>query len=288
MNRLRLTQPAPKRGIQTPPIISVLSGKGGVGKSVLAFNLAERAAAQKTSTLLVDADFSGGNLHILANCACGVGIAEFIDRGFSLNETITPVTDNLDLLGASHRYVDPENWSAATVARILARLRREAACYDLIVIDHSSGKSHTATLTAHGSDINLLAVVPELTSISDCYGLFKHLQDAPTSIDCRLLINRIESAEEADYLHKKFGAMTERFLGQSPRCAGFVFEDAVVRQAVGAQKPLSAINSESPVTAALSRMAQGLIRDLTHGVDRTANPIETSDNVNPAAADIRE
>ena len=288
MNRLRFTSPGSNSRGMTPPVISVLSGKGGVGKSVLAFNLAERMAASGLRVLAIDADFSGGNLHILANCNCDVGIGEFVDSRLSLAEAVTTVSSNLDLLGMSHRYVDTDRWSAPTVARFLDRLRSEATGYNAVVIDHSSGKSHAATLVAHGSDVNLLVVVPELTSISDAYGLFKHLHGSKASPECRLVINRAMDAEEADHLHKKFGAVAERFVGIAPRCIGFVLEDKIIRQAVAAQSPAAAINSESPAVQALNRISGLLLRDLLTGVtERSA--ISTQDNkVNPAEADIRE
>ncbi len=289
MNRLRLiTSPRSHPG-SAPRLISVLSGKGGVGKTVLAFNLSERLVAQGFRVLVVDADFHGGNVHILANTSCEVGVAEFVSGRLSLAEAITPLADGFDLLGASRRAVDPEKWSAATVASVLTRLRSEGAGYDYIVFDHSSGQSHTATLTAHGSDLNLLVVIPELTSISDCYGLYKHLRQAQTETDCRLLINRAQDAAEAQYLHQKFGAVTERFLGKAPRCAGFVLEDGSVRKSIAAQTPLAALAENSVVVQALTRIAQTLSRDLSPeaAMERTAI-LQTANNVNPAAADIRE
>jgi len=197
MTRLHFVAPASAVPQGGPRLVSVLSGKGGVGKSILAFNLAERLAALGLRVLAVDGDVYGGNLHILANRACAVGIGEFIDRRLSLAECRTPLAERLDLLGVSPRLCDPEAWSAGTVGSMLKRLRAEGAAYDVIVCDHSSGRSRIATLIAHGSEINLLVVVPELTSISDCYGLFKHIRQARADIACRLVINRAADAEEA-------------------------------------------------------------------------------------------
>jgi len=91
MTRLHFVAPASAVPQGGPRLVSVLSGKGGVGKSILAFNLAERLAALGLRVLAVDGDVYGGNLHILANRACAVGIGEFIDRRLSLAECRTPL-----------------------------------------------------------------------------------------------------------------------------------------------------------------------------------------------------
>jgi len=289
VNKLRFLASGSVADDSSPRLVSVLSGKGGVGKSVISFNLAERMSSLGHRILMVDADVTGGNLHILANCACHIGLAEFAEGRLSLAECVTPITERVDLLGASSsRIVSAEYWTPSTVAGLLDRLRCEGVRYDAIIIDHSSGRSDMATLIAHGSDLNLIVVVPELTSIADGFGLLKHLQGTPTAIDCCLLVNRAQNVEEADYLHKKFGAVTERFIGRAPHCIGFVLEDELVRQSVAAQSPLVALNSNSVAVQSLSRIAQSLLRDLRPNlpVRRIDSPHEV--NETPAAADIRE
>ena len=69
-------------------IVSILSGKGGVGKSVIAFNLAEPAAAARSKTLLVDADICCGNQHILANIDPGRGLDAFALGQANLADTV--------------------------------------------------------------------------------------------------------------------------------------------------------------------------------------------------------
>ena len=94
MNRLHLVRnsgvPNP---VGTARLISVLSGKGGVGKTMLALNLAERICCLGYRVLLVDADFTAGNIHVLANVQCQVGVEGFVSGKLTLREAITPVND---------------------------------------------------------------------------------------------------------------------------------------------------------------------------------------------------
>jgi MinD-like ATPase involved in chromosome partitioning or flagellar assembly len=171
------------------------------------------------------------------------------------------------------------------IAQFAAKLRREAEGFDLIVIDHSSGISSTAAVLASASDLNLLVLVPELTSISDCYGLYKYLHQADGSTHCRFLFNRVESDNEAQYLWSRLAAMVDQYLGDMPQLAGVLFEDSIIRQAVAGQKPVSALTSDSPVLHSLENMIRGLLpAALATAADHHSGEI----NILTASADIRE
>ncbi len=266
-------------------LVSILSGKGGVGKSVIAFNLAERAAAAGSKTLLVDADFYCGNLHILANVDPGEGLEAYLGRNKSLVEATTTYNENLDILSRSETGPLNSLNSVTEVAQWAARLREDASGYDLVILDHSSGISETATVLASASDVNLLVLVPELTSISDCYGLCKYLYQANQQLDCRLLLNRIDSEDEAEYLWTKFAATAEQFLGKVPGLAGSLPEDETVCRSVATQRPLSEISAQSPVAQALAALI-GNLGGETKPV--TAGHPNTTINNEAALAEIRE
>lgn len=269
----------------TPKLVSVLSGKGGVGKSVIAFNLAERMAHLGYRTLLVDADLSCGNLHILANVDPAKGFDAFAREEKGLSDATVKINDNLALLARSGSGPADELASVPALARLAAKLRSEAHRYDLVVIDHGSGITTSATVLAGASDINLLVLAPELTSIADCYGLCKYLYQSNRATECRLLFNRIATDDEAEYVWTRFSAMAEQFLGQTPGLAGALPEDASVRQSVAAQSSISAVAPDSSVLRAI----ENVIRNLGWVVSSQAASAQTREiNIVTASADIRK
>ena len=141
---------------------------------------------------------------------------------------------------------------------------------------------------AHASDINLLVVIPELTSISDCYGLLKILLAANRSIDCRLLINRAESQDEATYIHERFAAMTEKFLEQKPGYLGHLLEDSSYRQSVAAQSPLANLEPDSTAVGALTQLTEELVSALGLPQGSTPRIVKKAINNYAAAAEIEE
>ncbi|RKX25690.1 MAG: hypothetical protein DRP45_05315 [Candidatus Zixiibacteriota bacterium] len=266
-------------------VISVLSGKGGVGKSVIAYNLAERAKDYGLRTLLVDADLSSGNIHVLANLAPEHNLWEYAVERLSLKDTVVTTSSGLEILAAPSAGTVVETLDTRTTAKLFARLYDQTRDYDLIVIDHSSGVSKSATVLASASDLCLLIVIPELTSIHDGYGLWKYLFESNTSIDCRLLLNRVNSEEETRYVRSRFTEVAEKFLGKAPGFIGSLPEDEAVRQAVARQVPIAGAVSQSPVVQVLDAFIQVYAGRSTQPV--SANPSKTVNN-HPATADIRE
>lgn len=266
--------------------ISVLSGKGGVGKSVLAFNLADQLALTGAKALLIDADFSCGNQHVLANVAAEFGIGEYVSRQLTLKEAVLPLSGGVDLLAATWHESLAEDRNVTFTARLMAQLREEASSYDIVIFDHSSGRSNQAAMMAHASDLTLLIAIPELTSLADCYGLYKHLLSLGSSVDCRLVINRVQSDEEAGYISSKFAALTERFL-QAP--AGFLAaipEDETFRRAVAAQAPVSQVDTEAPCCQALNELA-GLLLSGSKRFSLTQNNLQITIKKESVTADTR-
>ena len=268
-------------------IISVLSGKGGVGKSVIAFNLAERLSADG-SVLLVDADVYTGNAHILANTNCEYGWHEYVNGQLTIQEAVTKVTPSLYLLASPKSPTVGEEAGAGDVARAIERLRRDGRAFQYVIVDHPSGVSETAIVIAQASDLNLLVVLPELTSISDAYGLFKHLYEANSILSAALLVNRCETSGDGEFIRQKFGAVAERFIGKSPEFLGHLSEDSAWRKAVASQTAVALAAPESIAAKELNVLCQNL-RNISGKApqgsgDRSSKPT----NYQPAQADIRE
>ncbi|UCC43410.1 MAG: AAA family ATPase [Candidatus Zixiibacteriota bacterium] len=284
MNRLKLHDSRTRPGHEAR-IITLLSGKGGVGKSVLAFNLSERLSALGKRVLLVDADFYCGNIHILCNQTCDFGIGEVARGKLTLEEAVTSVSDKLDILPAVGCDPDLGLHEIDVAGRFMQTLREGSRLYDTIIVDQASGVSTALTAMTYGADVSLIVLIPEFTSISDAYGLYKFLQRSGDGLDCRLLLNRAQDGEEAHYIYQKFCAVSGRFLSKVPELAGVVSEDPVVRKSIASQDSIYSVAGDSVVSQELTELAARI------DSERRVGPITGTDstiNNTPARADIRE
>lgn len=285
--KLNLTRRGNDDHVEGSRIISVLSGKGGVGKSMLAFNLACRLAEQRLSVLLVDADLTSGSLHIVANVDCNGSIHAVLQDGARLDSVIVPAQQRLDLVPSVWNGDTPVSLDAAGAARLAAALRTQAAQYDVIIIDHGSTVSEATSLLANASDINMLVMIPELTSITDCYALYRYVLRDGGNMDCRILLNRVESVDEATYIQNKFSAMTERFLGRLPDYIGFVVEDQAFREALAAQEPIAHVASNSNASQQLTEIAELLSEGLKTVSRLNLRSLVNSVKTGPETADVK-
>ena len=287
MNRLNLIRKNGSTGSGTTAVfVSVLSGKGGVGKSLIAFNLAERLATSGYRALVVDTDWRCGNIHILANLNCDYGLSQYAGGVLSLAEAVSSVGPGLDILPATGPIALDEQDGIGGLARWINKLREESAAYDFVILDHSSGISDRITVLAHACDINLLVLIPELTSIADCYGLYKYLVETNDKIDCRLLLNRVGADDEVTYIQNKFFALTERFLGKVPGLLGYLPESDIFRKAVAAQTPVSALEADSIALQALNNISRTLVSEVTISGERETASKQIAINNNLETADI--
>lgn len=269
-------------------IVSVFSGKGGVGKTVFACNLAERVGSLGYRVLLVDADFSFGNVHFLTNAGSDYGVGMFASGQLSLKEASTRITDHLDILASESNHDTKKLYDAKAATTMMKKLHQQANEYDLILIDQASGKSDAATVMALASDLNVLIVVPELTSLADVYGLFKHLIQTDSRINCSLVINRTESSDEADYVHRKFAALSDRFLNRMAPCLGYLPEDRAVRESVSSQRLLADVHDDSEALQSLARIGRSIVQEFFSLTKRSRVTDKIKINENQAVADIKE
>lgn len=264
-------------------VISILSGKGGVGKSVLAIALAEQFAAMGKRVLLVDADFGCGNLHVLCNLTTGIGLKQFVLDQAELEDVTVEVRPNWRLLAGNDLGATEQLRTVSSAAALISRLNAEAGSFDRVIIDHGSGISDAATTIASGSDLSLVVVVPELTSISDGYGLCKYLLAQNKEMALSLVLNRCREQAEADDLTARFETLGSRFLKRIPSVVGWLPEDPVFRRSIARQLPPAELNSKSPAVQALNELARNLVGP---SITSTLNLKQTINNAAPAA-DIR-
>ncbi len=274
--------------VEGPKIISLISGKGGVGKSVLAFNIGAVLAHQGGRTLILDCDYHFGNIHILGNVVPEMTLADVIENSALFSESLMPIYNNLDLIASPSGTGRYHDFNSLRFRRFLEQLKGLAAGYDYIILDTISGHLELIRQAAEYSNINLVVLNPELTSIADAYGLFKFLVKSKNDFSAHIFLNNIESESDYEYVYQKFTVLAGKFLGRVPLNAGYLFNDRHVIESVSKQRPLVELFPDSPAVSQLSSLCKILTaKSEFRGNDNT---VRGEDNINSlkALADIKE
>jgi flagellar biosynthesis protein FlhG len=269
-------------------IISILSGKGGVGKSIITYNLGVALSLENYRTLMIDADFLFGNLHLLANTTAELSLSNKYDNILRLDQAVIGLAPDLDLVVSLTDQNNNHDLDNTGLVDFIRRLRTIAANYDYILIDTPTGDIGIISSCASFSDHNLIVVNPELTAISDGYGLFKYLTKANKSSNHSLFVNRSNSGTDSEYIYEKFVLLADRFLGQAISSAGYLLEDEAVAESVRRQKSLFAIDGATGATEQIMKLSKYITDNKRRRLSDFVEDNPETINSEPELADIKE
>ena len=238
-----------------PRSLAITSGKGGVGKSCIALNLAVDLARRGERVLLLDGDLGLGNIGLLLGSG---GEWSFEDALLGRCEAAAAAIEGPEglmvLLAAAEGAAD--FWRLVSVAdSVIEELEAFAADFDILVIDTGAGIADQTVDLVVAADEALLVVTPEPTAIADAYATLKALLIRRPELVAGLVVNMADSAEEAAELHAKFAELATRFLGAEIDNRGYIPLDRYVREAVKHQVPFALTAPPSPAAQALMRLA---------------------------------
>lgn len=232
-------------------VITVCSGKGGVGKSVVSANLA-LSLMHQGSVVLWDADAQFPNQHIMFGVE-PAGRVHDVYRGLlTLDKALHRVQPSLWLL-AGKTGTDTEAINAQSVMDVFKDVQRTRA--EFVVIDAAAGSGNDTLQACTLSDIVLIVITDEPTSVIDAYGLMKILKRYMPLDRIHLVVNNAVDADDADDVAQKLNAALKKFLNTEIPFLGFVPYDRAVRTSIIDQKPLLLHNAESDAAVALKKLA---------------------------------
>jgi flagellar biosynthesis protein FlhG len=219
--------------IETVVGLAILSGKGGVGKSVISLNLALALGRLGIRTLLFDA--GGGDLVNLANTG------RFDTQ--KAPSDVFQIADNVGLYPSSitdsYTIFDEED-----IEEFLDEIIRAVPGYSCAVFDCPSGAGPVSYVLGGLSERVIIVSTPDPTSIAGAYLLIKALHRDGLSKRCGILFNRVESADEAASLKTRFDIITRKFLHQRFEQVGYIRDDSMLVESVLEQQPLLLKNPE--------------------------------------------
>ncbi len=243
-------------------VITVTSGKGGVGKSNLAVNLGIQLTRLGKRVVILDADFGLANVEVMLGIRPKHNLADLIYGNKTLQEIITKGPEDLMFISGGSGIQEMSDITKGQLDFLNRKLYELDEISDIIIIDTGAGITGSVLEFVIASEEVLLVITPEPTSITDAYALLKVLNKKPefnseqTSI--KMISNRINTQEEGRNLYNKMNLVVEKFLTVKLEYLGGIPQDANVSKAVMQQKPYSILYPNSPSAKAVSALAASL------------------------------
>ncbi len=224
-------------------VITVTSGKGGVGKSNTSINLAIQFRKMGKRVIILDADFGLANIEIMFGAVPKHNLCDLIYQGKNIKEIITWGPMEVGFISGGSGIAGMSNLSKDYLNYIIQNLVELDALADVIIVDTGAGISDSVLEFLVASGEILLVTTQEPTSITDSYSLLKALSRHPrydaANTNIMMVANRVFKPEEGQNLFNKLNAVVERYLKIPISYLGSVPQDDKLMKAVMQQSPVS-------------------------------------------------
>ena len=254
-------QNLPKRPLAR--VITVTSGKGGVGKSNTAINLAIQFRKMGQRVIILDADFGLANIEIMFGAVPKHNLCDLIYQGKNIKEIITWGPMDVGFISGGSGIAGMSNLSRNYLTYIIQNLAELDAIADIIIIDTGAGISDAVLEFLVASGEIILVTTPEPTSITDSYSLLKalnrHHRFSKENSKIKVIPNRVDTEEEGKNLYNKLNAVVSRYLKLSIDYLGAIPQDNQLANAVMQQTPVSMQSPTARSSVAYERIAARLM-----------------------------
>ena len=241
-------------------VIAITSGKGGVGKTNLAVNLAVALQLSGQKIMLIDADIGMANVNLLMGSVTNRSLMELLDDDVRLEDVVETGAASVKYISGVAGVEAALNLNRSEQRKLHKKLGRCSEIADIIIIDTGAGLNRNVIEFILAAEEVLLITTPEPTSLADAYAVIKAYSTyAADQQNIKLVVNRIRDEEESFDVVDKINQTTKKFLDLTVDYLGYIYEDKAVAEAVRTQIPFVIANPESPAARCVFELANSLL-----------------------------
>lgn len=249
-------------------IITITSGKGGVGKTTISINLALAVVKGGKKVLLFDADLGLANINVLLGVIPKYNLYHVIKGHKALEEIILHTPEGLDIIAGASGYSSLADLSEKERERLISGFENIHG-YDYVFIDTSAGIGANVVDFTHPADEVIVVTTPEPTSITDAYGIIKSIVMVEPDKSIKLLVNRANSSLEGRKVAERVINISNQFLNVRIENGGFVYSDDGVLRSIRNQKPFYITYPNGKAASCINMIAAKIFQE--EGIVRTSS-----------------
>lgn len=236
-------------------IITVTSGKGGVGKTNVATNMAIAYAQMGKKVIVIDADLGLANVNVMMNLIPQYNLYHVMRKQKKMSEIILDTDFGIKLVAGASGFSKIANMSEDERNSFIGELYTLSDT-DIIIIDTSAGVSKNVLGFVSAADEVVIVTTPEPTSITDAYGIIKIIATEVDNlnINLKMIVNRVGSALEGKRVADRMTQIAAQFLNLKVEYLGFIYDDPVVSQSVLRQKPFIIVDPKCKAAMCLKHI----------------------------------
>ncbi|MDC3416376.1 MinD/ParA family protein [Aquibacillus salsiterrae] len=241
--------------------IAVVSGKGGVGKSNVALNFSLALAKKHKKVLIFDLDIGMGNIDILLGLTPKYSIVTMFDLQLSIHDIVEKGPNDISYVAAGSGLSEIFHMNELKFDFFIHQLNELINTYDYIIFDMGAGISRDSLYYMLAADECFVITTPEPTSLTDAYGIIKHMVNKKENAPLYLLVNRAPSSKSGQDTLERLQKVVYQFLQKNILVLGVIPEDKTVSQAVSRQIPFVLYKPNSLASIAMQQLVDQYVSD---------------------------
>ena len=243
-------------------IITVTSGKGGVGKTNLSVNMALAFARLGKKVVVMDADLGLANVNVMINMIPKYNLYHVIKKQKTIREILVETDYGISIVAGASGFSQIANMGEEDRRDFINELDSLSSA-DIIIIDTSAGVSSNVLDFIAAADDAIIITTPEPTAITDAYGIIKIIATEYDSLNMglKLVVNRAKSAADAKKVADRMINIAGQFLNLKVDYLGLIYDDPAVPHAVLRQKPFMVVDPKCKASICVQHLVERMDRN---------------------------
>jgi flagellar biosynthesis protein FlhG len=259
----KLVQP---KEVKKTRIITITSGKGGVGKTSISVNMALAYARMGKKVVVMDADLGLANVNVMLNTIPKFNLYHVMRKQKTMKEILWETDYGISIVAGASGLSKIANLTEDERQYFISELDSLSEA-DIIIIDTSAGVSSNVLDFIAAADDAVIIATPEPTAITDAYGITKIIATEYESLTMglKLVVNRVKSVVEAKKVADRMTHIAGQFLNIRIDYLGFIYDDTMVSHAVLRQKPFMVLDAKCKASLCIQHIAERMEKHEVRG-----------------------
>lgn len=240
-------------------VITVTSGKGGVGKSSIALNLAIALSRKGRRVLIIDSDFGFSNIDVMLGVTSKYDLLDVIREDLDIRDIIEQGLEGVQFISGGSGVYELTQLDSGELMHLVDNLKNLEDMTDTIIFDTSAGVSPNMLRLIYASHVTLLVTTPEPTAVVDAYALIKIISEQGHSAGIKLIINKVSNPVEAAAVMDGLVRVAEKNVDLHISKLGSIAHDPNMQKAIRMQVPILVSFPNCTASANIDSIARKLL-----------------------------